>query len=138
MREGERIRRGQLLARPDLPGPPLERDRQRARVHPGGEDRPARPAGGEGPANPRAAGRAPFAAAGALEREEASLLRDEDGRTRVRRELARVGEEARRLTEIRAPVDGHALTIRLSAVHGREGTATMRLLCRKTRPGDRT
>jgi multidrug efflux pump subunit AcrA (membrane-fusion protein) len=50
-----------------------------------------------------------------------------------RRDLARLAEEADRLSEVRSPVDGQVLTIRVHVIHGSEGTAVLRLLYRKSK-----
>jgi hypothetical protein len=46
--------------------------------------------------------------------------------------LERLTDDARRLTEVRAPVDGQILSVRVHVIHGSEGTAALRLLYRKT------
>jgi inner membrane protein len=136
VREGERIRQGQLLARLTYQDPELDRDRQRAEATLA--EKAALLSLQEAKVRQtRALVAARLAAPGALEREEAGLLRARDAVAQARRELARVAEEARRLTEIRAPLDGHVLTIRLSAVRGNEATATIRFLYRKTSSSDR-
>jgi inner membrane protein len=136
VREGERIRQGQLLARLTYQDPELDRDRQRAEATLA--EKAALLTLQEAKVRQtRALVAARLAAPGALEREAAGLLRARDAVAQARRELARVAEEARRLTEIRAPMAGHVLTIRLSAVRGNEGTATIRLLYRRPTPGDR-
>lgn len=75
-------------------------------------------------------------APGAVPREEANLVQAEEAVAHARRELARVTEEARRLTEIRAPVDGQVLTIRVHVIQGSESTAVLRLLYRKASQAD--
>lgn len=77
-----------------------------------------------------------LAAPGAVPREEANLVEAAAAVAHARRELARVTEEARRLTRIRAPVEGQILTIRVHVIHGSESTAVLRLLYRKASQAD--
>lgn len=79
----------------------------------------------------RALADAGLAAPGALAREAAALLRAQETLAQARRELDRLADEARRASEIRAPVDGQVLTLRVHVIHGSEGTAVVRLLYRK-------
>jgi multidrug efflux pump subunit AcrA (membrane-fusion protein) len=72
-----------------------------------------------------------LAAAGSLARTETDLLAARDAVAQARRTLAQLGDEARRLTEVRAPVDGQVLSVRVHVIHGSEGTAALRLLYRK-------
>ena len=66
------------------------------------------------------------------------LLRAEEALAQARRALVSLDDEARRLAEIRAPVEGQVLTVRVHVVHGSEGTAQIRLLYRRPSPlGDR-
>ncbi len=77
-----------------------------------------------------------LAARGAVEREEANLLRAQEAVDQSRRELARLAEEAQHLAEVRSPVDGQVLTIRVFIIHGSESTAVLRLLYRKASDGN--
>jgi membrane-bound metal-dependent hydrolase YbcI (DUF457 family)/biotin carboxyl carrier protein len=130
VREGERVRKGQLLARLAYRDQELERRRQHAEAQIQEKEaalalqeakvRQARALIGAGLASP-----------GAVDREEASLLRAQEAVEQSRRELARLAEEAARLSEVRSPVDGQVLTIRVHVIHGSEGTAVLRLLYRK-------
>jgi multidrug efflux pump subunit AcrA (membrane-fusion protein) len=72
------------------------------------------------------------AAPGALAKAEADLLAARESVAEARRALARLADEARRLAEVRAPVDGQVLSVRVHVIHGSEGTAALRLLYRKT------
>jgi len=130
VREGERVRRGQLLARLRYRDHKLERRRQHAEA-----ERPEKEAA---LALQEARGRqaralvaSGLAARGAVEREEAALRRAREAVEQSRRELARLAEEAARLSEVRSPVDSQVLTLRVHVIHGSEGTAVLRLLYRK-------
>jgi hypothetical protein len=70
----------------------------------------------------------------AIDRERKALLRSEEVLAQARRALVRLDDEARRLAEIRAPVEGQVLTVRVHVVHGSEGTAQIRLLYRRPSP----
>lgn len=130
VREGERVRRGQLLARLVYKDPELERRRRHAEAQL--EEREAAAALQEAKVRQaRALVAAQLAAPAAVARVEAVLLRAREAVTQGRGELARLSEDARRLTEVRAPVDGQVLTIRVHVIHGSESTALVRLLYRK-------
>jgi inner membrane protein len=130
VREGERVTRGQLLARLRYRDPEVARRRQHAAALVGEHEaalglqtaklRQAEALVAEG-----------LAAPGAVDRERAPLLRAEETLVQARRALVSVDDDARRLAEIRAPVDGQVLTVRVHVVHGSEGTAALRLLYRK-------
>ncbi|MFZ1059781.1 MAG: metal-dependent hydrolase [Candidatus Rokuibacteriota bacterium] len=128
--EGERVRKGQLLARLTYRDQELERrmrhaearieEKEAALALQAAKVRQARALVGAG-----------LAAPGAVEREEAGVLRARVAVEQERRELARLAEEAARLSEVRSPVDGQVLTIRVHVIHGSESTAVLRLLYRK-------
>jgi multidrug efflux pump subunit AcrA (membrane-fusion protein) len=130
VREGERVRRGQLLARLRYRDPDVAQRRQHAEALVEEHEaalalqtaklRQAEVLIAEG-----------LAAAGAVDRERAALLRAEESLAQARRGLVSLDDEARRLTEIRAPMEGQVLTVRVHVVHGSEGTAALRLLYRK-------
>jgi membrane-bound metal-dependent hydrolase YbcI (DUF457 family) len=130
VREGERVQRGQLLARLAWKDPELERQRQHAQ---------AQLVERETVEGLRAATvrqvqaliAAQLAASGALARAEAELLAAREATAQARRELDRLAAEARRVADVRAPVDGQVLTLRVHVIHGSEGTAVLRLLYRK-------
>ncbi|MGH7318631.1 MAG: hypothetical protein ACRELA_03250 [Candidatus Rokuibacteriota bacterium] len=65
------------------------------------------------------------AAPNALVREEAALFGAQEALAQARRELDRLAEEARRVAEVRAPVDSQLLTLRAHVIHGSEGTAVL-------------
>ena len=130
VREGDRVQRGQLLARLTWQDPELERQRQQAtaelaerlatvRLRETAADQ-ARALVGLG-----------LVAPGGLAKTETDLLAARDAVAQARRTLARLRDEARHLTEVRAPVDGQVLSVRLHVIHGSEGTAALRLLYRK-------
>ncbi len=130
VREGDRVQQGQLLARLAWKDPELERQRQQAiaelaerlatlRLRETAADQ-ARALVGAGLATP-----------GSLAKTETDLLSARDAVAQARRTLARLGDEGRRLVEVRAPVDGQVLSVRVHVIHGSEGTAALRLLYRK-------
>jgi len=133
VREGDRVQRGQLLARLTWQDPELERKREQAtgelaerlalqRLRENAtEQARALVAGG-------------LVAPGGLDKAEADLLAAREAVAQAHRALERLNDDARRLTEIRAPVDGQVLSMRVHVIHGSEGTAAVRLLYRKT-PG---
>ncbi len=130
VREGQRVTKGQLLARLTSRDQELERRRQHA--HAQSEEKAATLALQETKVRQaRALVEAGLAAPGAVAREEANLLRAQEAVDQSRRELARLAEEAQHLAEVRSPVDGQVLTIRLHVIHGSESTALLRLLYRK-------
>jgi hypothetical protein len=71
-----------------------------------------------------------------LAKTEADLLVVRESVAQARRALERLADEARRLIEVRAPVDGQILSVWVHVIHGGEGTAALRLLYR-TIPGPR-
>jgi hypothetical protein len=139
------VQRGQLLARLTWKEPDLDRKRQEAQ---------ARVAEGEATLRLREAGlaeaQALVAAGLAPPGAHAKAAAEHDfGRAAVadgHRQLDQVADEARRAREVRSPVDGQVLTLRVHVVHGSEGTAALRLLYRRPSPisdsgvseGDRT
>jgi inner membrane protein len=135
--EGERVRRGQLLARLRYRDPEVARRREHAVALVGEHEaalalqtvkiRQAEVLVAEG-----------LAAPGAVDHERTALLRAEGTLAQARRALFSLDDEARRLAEVRAPVEGQVLTVRVHVVHGSEGTAQIRLLYRRpSPPGDR-
>ena len=134
VREGERVHQGQLLARLTYRDPELERRRRDA------EERLAEKQAAytlqEGKVRmARALVSSQLAAAGVVPREGANLAQAAAKVAHGRRELARATEEARRLTEIYAPLDGQLLTIRVHVIHGSDSTAVLRLLYRRAAAG---
>jgi len=130
VREGERVRKGQLLARLTYRDQELERSRQHAEAQV--QEKEAALALQETKVRQaRALVEAGMAAPGAVKREEATLRRAQEAVDQSRRELARLAEEVQRLAEVRSPVDGQVLTIRVHVIHGSESTALLRLLYRK-------
>ncbi len=130
VREGERVRTGQLLARLTYRDQELERRRQHAQAQ--SEEKEAALALQETKLRQaRALIAAGLGAPAAVAREEAHLLRAHEAVAHSRRELARLAAEAHGLAEVRSPVDGQVLTIRVHVIHGSEGTAVLRLLYRK-------
>jgi inner membrane protein len=138
VREGERVQRGQLLARLTGKDPELERQREHARA----ELIERQVVEGLRAAAVRqveALIAAQLAASGALARAEADALAAREATAQARRELDRLTEETLRASEVRAPVDGQVLTLRVHVIHGSEGTAALRLLYRRPSPsGDRS
>jgi hypothetical protein len=138
VREGERVTRGQLLARLRFRDPEVARRRQHAEALVGEHEaalglQTAKLRQAEALADER------LAAPGAVDRERAALRRAEETLAQARRALVSLDDEARRLAEIRTPVDGQVLTVRVHVVHGNEGTAQVRLLYRRPSPaGDRS
>jgi inner membrane protein len=137
VREGDRVHQGQLLARLTWKDPELARQRQQAEA-----ERLAREAAlalQEAKAREvQALVAAQLAAPWAAAREDAALLRAQAAVAQTRRELDRLADEARRAVEVRAPVDGQVLTVRVHVIHGSEGTAALRLLYRRRPPGPAT
>jgi hypothetical protein len=133
VREGDRIQKGQLLARLAWKDPEFDRKRQHAEALV--QEKEAALAVQEGKLRQAhslvAAG---LVAPGAVTREEAARFRAQEAVAQARRELDRVADEARRAGEIRASLDGQVLTVRVHVIHGSEGTAVLRLLYRR---GDR-
>jgi membrane-bound metal-dependent hydrolase YbcI (DUF457 family) len=130
VREGDRVQRGQLLARRTGPDPELERQRQQAIAELAEREATERlreAAAGQA----RALADVGLAGPGSLAKTEADLLAAREAVARARRTFERLGEEARRLTEVRAPVDGQVLSLRVHVIHGSESTAALRLLYRK-------
>lgn len=130
VREAQRVRRGELIARLSYKDPELARRHAQAQGQleerlaalglQEAKRRHLQALVAEGLASPAAA-----------DQEEVALLRARGAVEQARRELARVEEDARRLSEVRAPVDGRILTVRIQAIHGGETTALVRLLYRK-------
>jgi inner membrane protein len=130
IREGDRVQKGQLLARLTWKDPELERKRQHAEAVL--QEREAALALQEGKLRQaQALVAAGLAVAGAVTREETARLRAQETVAQARRELDRLADEARRAAEIRAPVDGQVLTLRVHVIHGSEGTAVLRVLYRR-------
>ena len=136
VREGERVQRGQLLARLTWKDPELERQRQHA-VAQLAERQAALALRQAAVGQAHALVAAQLAPSGSLARAEADLLTAREAAVQARRELDRLAEEARHVTEVRAPVDGQVLTLRVHVIHGSEGTAVLRLLYRKMYGADR-
>ncbi len=135
VREGERVRRGQLLARLTYRDREIERRTHHAEAQL--QEKEAALALQEARVRQaRALVASGLAARGAVEREEANLLRAQEAVDQSRRELARLAEEAQHLAEVRSPVDGQVLAIRVSIIHGSESTAVLRLLYRKASDGN--
>jgi membrane-bound metal-dependent hydrolase YbcI (DUF457 family) len=131
VREGDRVQRGQLLARLTWQDPETERKRQQAT----GElsERLALQRLRESATvQARALVAGGLGAPGSLAKTEADLLAARDAVAQAHRALERLSDDARRLTEVRAPVDGQVLSVRVHVIHGSEGTAAVRLLYRKT------
>ena len=131
VREGDRVQRGQLLARLSWQDPETERKRQQAT----GEltERLAvqrlRESATE---QARALVAVGLVAPGGLAKVETDLLAAREAVAQAQRALERLSDDARRLTEVRAPVGGQVLSVRVHVIHGSEGTAALRLLYRKT------
>jgi hypothetical protein len=131
VREGDRVQRGQLLARLTWQDPELERKRQQAAAELAEREATQR-------LRYAAVGQARklvdvgLAAPGGLAKGETDLLAAREAVAQAHRVLERLTDDARRLTEVRAPVDGQILSVRVHVIHGSEGTAALRLLYRKT------
>jgi inner membrane protein len=130
VREGDAVHKGQLLARLTWRDPELARRRQQAEAEHAAraaalalQDAKAREV--------QALVAARLAAPGAAAREAAALLHAQAAAAQARRALDRLADEARRAVEVRAPVDGQVLTVRVHVIHGGEATAQVRLLYRK-------
>ncbi len=133
VREGDRVQRGQLLARLGWRDPELQRQRQHTEAQLA--ERQATLAVREAAVEQaRALIAAQLAAPGALARTEADLLAAQETVAQARRELDRLTDEARRAGEVRGPVDGQVLTLRVHVMLGSEGTAVLRLLYRRSVP----
>jgi multidrug efflux pump subunit AcrA (membrane-fusion protein) len=133
IREGDRVQAGQLLARVTWREPELERKRQTA--HAELAEREATVALREAAtAEARALVAAGLAAVGTLARAEADHQAARDAVAQARRALDQLADEARRASEIRSPVDGQVLSLRLHVIHASEGTAAVRLLYRRPSP----
>jgi multidrug efflux pump subunit AcrA (membrane-fusion protein) len=133
VREGDPVHQGQLLARLTWQDPELQRRHQEATAQLA-EREAALILHATALHQARALVTAQLAAPGALAPAEAAHQRAEAALAQARRALARLADEARRQTEIRAPVDGQVLTIRVHVIHGSEGTAALRLLYRRHPP----
>jgi inner membrane protein len=134
VREGDRVHQGQLLARLTWKDPELARQRQQAEAE--HATRAAALTLQEGKAREaQALVTAQLAAPGAVAREAAALLRAQTALAESRRALDTLAEAARRAAEVRAPVDGQVLTIRVHVIHGGEATAQVRLLYRHVPAG---
>ena len=130
VREGDRVQRGQLLARRTGQDPELERQRRQAIAELAEREATERlrdAAAGQA----RALSGAGLAGPGGLAKTETEGLAAREAVARARRTIERLDEEARRLTEVRAPVDGQVLSLRVHVIHGSESTAALRLLYRK-------
>ena len=134
VREGDRVRAGQLLARLTWKEPDLERKRQEAQagLAEGEATLRLREAG---LAQARALVAASLAPSGALAKAAAEHDTARAAVAHARRQLDQLADEARRANEVRSPVDGQVLTLRVHVVHGSEGTAVLRLLYRRPSPG---
>jgi hypothetical protein len=130
VREGDRVQRGQLLARLTWQDPELERKRQQATAELAERDatRRLRETAVD---QVRALRGVALTAPGTLAKAEADLLAAQEAVAQSRRALARLADEARRFTEVHAPVDGQVLSVRVHVIHGSEGTAALRLLYRR-------
>jgi membrane-bound metal-dependent hydrolase YbcI (DUF457 family) len=137
VREGERVQHGQLLARLTWKDPELERQRQHAEAQ-RIEQESLEALRAVAVRQIRALVAANLAVPGAIGRAEAELRTAREAVAQSRRELDRLAEETRRATEVRAPVDGQILTLRVHVVHGSEGTARLRLLYRRPPRGSST
>jgi inner membrane protein len=130
VREGDRVHQGQLLARLTWKDPELARQRQQAEAE--HATRTAALALQEAKAREvQALVDAQLAAPGAAAREAAALLRAQAALAESRRALDALAEAARRAAEVRAPVDGQVLTVRVHVIHGGDATAHVRLLYRR-------
>jgi inner membrane protein len=130
VREGDRVQRGQLLARRTGQDPELERQRRQAIAELAEREATERlreAAAGQA----RALSGVGLAGPGGLAKAETERLTAREAVARARRTIERLDEEARRLTEVRAPVDGQVLSLRVHVIHGSESTAALRLLYRK-------
>jgi inner membrane protein len=130
VREGDRVQRGQLLARLKWKDPELERQRQHAEAQQTEQER-LEALRATTVRQLQALVGAGLAAPGATGRAEAELQSAREAVAQSRRELDRLADEVRRATEVRAPVEGQVLTLRVHVVHGSEGTARLRLLYRR-------
>jgi biotin carboxyl carrier protein len=132
VREGDRIAKGQLLARLTWRDPELERRREHAEAVLE-EKQAALTLEARKVRLARALVTAQLAVPDAAAREEAALRHAEEAVAQARREVDRLAGEAGRAREVRAPVDGQVLTVRVHVIHGSEGTAVLRVLYRKAR-----
>jgi inner membrane protein len=130
VREGDRVRRGQLLARLTWRDPELERQRQHAEAQLV-EQQSTLALREAAVDQARALIAAELAGPGSLARAETELLATREAVAQARRELQRLADEARHAAEVRAPVDGQVLALRVHVIHGSQGTAVLRLLYRK-------
>jgi inner membrane protein len=130
VREGERVRAGQVLAWLTWQDPELERKRQQA-IADLAEREATRGLRAAAVDQTRKLVDVGLAAPGGLAKAEADLLAAREAVAQARRALERLGDDARRLTEVRAPVDGQILSVRVHVIHGNEGTAALRLLYRR-------
>jgi inner membrane protein len=133
IREGGRVQAGRLLARLTWREPELERKRQTARAELA--ERETTLALREAAlAQARALVDAGLGAVGTLARAEADHRATRAAVAQARRALDQLTDETRRTSEIRSPVDGQVLTLRVHVIHGSEGTAVLRLLYRRPSP----
>jgi inner membrane protein len=130
VREGDRVRAGQLLARLTWREPELERKRQEAHAELA-EREASLGLRDAALAQARALVGAGLAALGTIARAEVDHAGSRDAVLQARRALDQLADEGRRAREIRSPVDGQVLTVRVHVVHGSEGTALLRLLYRR-------
>jgi inner membrane protein len=133
VREGDRVRRGKMLARLSWREPDLERKRQQAQAELAERQSTLR-LRETSLAQARALLATGLAASAALPRAEAEHLAARGAVAQARRALDQLVEEARRTSEVRSPVDGQVLTLRVHVIHGGEGTAVLRLLYRRPSP----
>jgi inner membrane protein len=133
VREGDRVQRGQVLARLSWREPDLERKRQQAQAELAERQSTLR-LRETALAQARALLTTGLAAAGALSSAEAEHLAAQGAVAHARRALDQLAEESRRTSEVRSPVDGQVLTLRVHVIHGGEGTAALRLLYRRPSP----
>ena len=133
VREGDRVQRGQLLARLTWQDPELERKRQQATAELA--DRESALWLREAAVNQtRTLVEGGLAARGSFDKADADLRSARQAVAQARRAIEQLSDEARRLREVRAPVDGRVLSVRVHVIHGSESTAALRLLYRKTTP----
>jgi multidrug efflux pump subunit AcrA (membrane-fusion protein) len=130
VREGDRVYQGQLLARLHLHDAEAVRRQDQARAL-ATERETARTLQATKVRQVEALVAAGLAPPGALAREQAALDHTDDALAQARRSVAHEVDEARRAAEVRAPVEGQVLLLRLPAIHGSEGTAQLRLLYRR-------
>jgi inner membrane protein len=127
VREGDRVQTGQLLARLIWREPDLDRQREQAQATLAERETALR-LRAEALAQARILVEAGLATAVALARAEADYGVGRAAVDQARRTLSQLADEARRTREIRSPVSGQVLTMRVHVIHGSEGTAAIRLL----------